>query len=289
MDLRQSPQYADYLQLLGWKIGRIGSCQIFIRQFPLIGSIIKIQRPEKMPSLEQILQLAKRYRASQILIEPSKPLNHLTIQPFSDYGFRPSSPSLPSKTLHIDLTRNEDQIFSGFTPAKRRAIRRAIKNKVMIKESEDIESFIRLKNAQHGFLGRILKVDKQFHALWQAFRPQKTILLLAFDTFDTLGTLDTFIPVAGLLLLFHEKIAYYYQAVSTKQGNQLAAPSFLVWEALKLAKKKGCQTFDFEGIDDSRFSQKSWLGFTKFKKGFGGKEITYPPPLAKNSLQLVAR
>lgn len=267
IDIRQSPQYADYLKLLGWQVEKINGCPIFIRQLPLISSLIKIQRPERIPSIEKILAVAKKYRAFRIVIEPSEPFNHS--------GFRPSSPSLPSKTLHIDLTKPKEQIFADFSSAKRRAIRRAIKNKVVIEGSDNIESFIKLKNQQGLPLTLLLRYNRQLQALWQAFLPQKATLLLAFDT------LDTFIPIAGLFLLFHDQVAYYYQAASTKKGNKLAAPSLLVWEAIKFSKKGGHKIFDFEGIYDSRFSQKSWLGFTKFKKGFGGKEITYPRPLAK--------
>jgi lipid II:glycine glycyltransferase (peptidoglycan interpeptide bridge formation enzyme) len=50
----------------------------------------------------------------------------------------------------------------------------------------------------------------------------------------------------------------------------------LVWEAIKRAKKMGCRTFDFEGIDDPRFPIRAWRGFSHFKKSFGGKEIDYP-------------
>ena len=133
-----------------------------------------------------------------------------------------------------------------------------------------------------GFLGKILKVDKQFKALWQAFWPKKTALLLAYPSPGVPGaTFSALLPFAGLLLLFHDQIAYYYQAASIKLGKKLAASSLLVWEALRLSKKKGCKTFDFEGIFDPRFPQKSWLGFTKFKKGFGGREIVYPPSLTK--------
>jgi len=53
MDVRQSPEYARYLELLGWKIKKINSCQIFIRYLPLLGSIIKIQRPEKILHLSK--------------------------------------------------------------------------------------------------------------------------------------------------------------------------------------------------------------------------------------------
>ena len=49
------------------------------------------------------------------------------------------------------------------------------------------------------------------------------------------------------------------------------APYLLQWEQIKEAKKRGCIEYDFWGIDD-----KKWPGVTRFKKGFGGQEITYP-------------
>lgn len=84
-------------------------------------------------------------------------------------------------------------------------------------------------------------------------------------------------PIAGILLLFYDQIAYYWFASSLPLGKKLFAPTLLVWEALKLSKKRGCQVFDFEGIYDERFpkASSSWRGFTKFKEGFGGKKIVY--------------
>jgi len=284
-DLRQSLEYAKHLEFLGWKIEKINGVYIFIRQFPLIGSIVKIQRPEKAPEIGKMMSLIKKYRPLQIIFEPSQqdspaerdpaPRDETARQLVSKYGFKKSkSPYLPTKTIHIDLTCSEKKIFSNFSSAKRRAIRKAVKNKVIIKQGKDIENLTALKNTQNGFLGRFLRIDKQFKALWQAFRPQKAVLLLATAP-------EVQKPVAGLLILFYDQMAYYYQAVSTKQGNQLAAPGLLVWEALKIAKKKGSKVFDFEGIYDSRFPQKAWHGFTKFKMGFGGEVKEYPAMMTK--------
>ena len=49
------------------------------------------------------------------------------------------------------------------------------------------------------------------------------------------------------------------------------APYLLHWEALKEAKKRGCQFYDFWGIDHKR-----WPGLTRFKNSFGGEIISYP-------------
>jgi len=89
--------------------------------------------------------------------------------------------------------------------------------------------------------------------------------------------------VAGTIILIADspdkkadKTAYYYYAFTSKKGRKLLAQYELVWEAIKLAKKRGCKTFDLEGIYDPRFPVKSWCGFSHFKKSFGGKEINYP-------------
>jgi lipid II:glycine glycyltransferase (peptidoglycan interpeptide bridge formation enzyme) len=84
--------------------------------------------------------------------------------------------------------------------------------------------------------------------------------------------------LAGIFLIFWADTAYYWIAGATKKGKKLRAPTLLVWEALKIAKANHMKRFDFVGIWDDRFPKenKDWLGFTKFKQGFGGQEFYYP-------------
>jgi lipid II:glycine glycyltransferase (peptidoglycan interpeptide bridge formation enzyme) len=47
--------------------------------------------------------------------------------------------------------------------------------------------------------------------------------------------------------------------------------SYLIqWEAILDAKIKGFKFYDFWGVDE-----KKWPGITRFKTGFGGKEVEY--------------
>ena len=47
-------------------------------------------------------------------------------------------------------------------------------------------------------------------------------------------------------------------------------------EVKAIAKKRGIKIFDFEGIIDPRIkATRRWHGFTHFKRGFGGEEVTY--------------
>ena len=294
MDIRQSPIYGHFMEKIGWRMEQVGKWQAFIKQFLFLGSFIKIQRIKKPIPFAEIEELAKKYRAFKVAIEPDNPLEESLEKEFYEHGYRiNNSPFLPTKTLKVDLDLPVEQIFSLFREAKRRAVRRAIKNGAVIKESDDIENFIQMKNNQLGilkfFLGHFQK--KEIIALWQTFFPKNAILLLAFKSAktDTSSSTQAYAssgdkPIAGVLLLFYDEVAYYWLAAATNEGKKLFAPSLLVWEAIKLAKKRGGRIFDFEGIYDPRFPQKSWSGFSKFKKGFGGKEITWSPPLVKTSL-----
>ncbi len=79
-------------------------------------------------------------------------------------------------------------------------------------------------------------------------------------------------------------MAYYWQAFTGTFGRKNQTQYKIVWEGVLWAKKKGVKVFDFEGIYDERFPNKSWRGFTHFKKSFGGYEVEYPGAFVKNSI-----
>src|SRR5204863_7952931 len=70
--------------------------------------------------------------------------------------------------------------------------------------------------------------------------------------------------------------AYYWQGFTNSEGRSTLSQYSLVWKGILWGKSHGCKFFDFEGIYDSRFPNKEWLGFTHFKKSFGRTEISYP-------------
>jgi len=48
VDIRQTVQYANYLEKIGWVVEKSGEINYFIKKLPLVGSIIKVQRPEEI-------------------------------------------------------------------------------------------------------------------------------------------------------------------------------------------------------------------------------------------------
>jgi len=267
MDIRQSNRYAAYIEKIGWKVEECDGVKVFFKNVPFLGPFIKIQRPSKKLSQHTINSIVEKYKPWKLSLEFSTQNNSL-----QDFSIN-DSPFLPTKTLHIDLVRPEEKIFQNFSEAKRRAVRRAIKNAIVIKQTDAIGDFIKLKTKDFWPMGYFMKKD--IEALWESFYPKNCALLIAYKDDK---------PTAGVFLLFHDNTAYYWMATATDEGKKLAAPTLLVWEALKLSKQRRCKVFDFEGVYDERFHKatKKWQGFTKFKQGFGGNVISFPTPIMKH-------
>lgn len=259
-DIHQSKIYAEFMARIGWTVEKIDTINIFIKKFPLAGAIIKIQRPNTLPASEKLQELKKSYNVKSISFEPNIGFK----QQAANYNLL-KSPFLPTKTIFTDISATSDQIFKSFTEAKQRAVRRAKKAGVVVSIS-NIESFIQLKNKTSGLFGFLTTTTLK--TLWESLYP------------NHIAVLSTDNNSASILLLFYKQTAHYWMAAANKEGKQNFAPTLLVWEAIKLAKQKGCTSFDFEGVYDERYPtiNKNWLGFTKFKQGFGGKEIYYPKP-----------
>jgi len=282
-DLRQSEKYADYMEHIGWQVEKLNGCQVFIRKIPFLPfSIIKIQRPNKIsPSiLEEVDKLAKQHHALFVKLEPisTSRVSRLQMPSASADGGQAyltshgylldKSPLLPTKTRQLDLTLSEKDIFSRFSKDGRYEIRKAQFNKVVVQKSQNIELFANVWQQNALKRGFWLPFKKEIKSIYGAFGENAYLILSYLSDPDK--------PLAGVLILINNQIASYFYACSSPEGRKLSAPSLIVWEAIKLAKSKGCQIFDFEGIYDERFPNKSWLGFTHFKKSFGGQEVVYP-------------
>lgn len=271
-DIRQSPLFARFMHDIGWEVKRIHAQYVYMRKFPFVGFFAKMPRSKSPFPFSELQTFIRnnhifRFKMSPFISSSSKEFAKIKKQ-FISHNFKVDNfPFNPTTTICIDLTQSEETLFKNFTQAKRRAVRRAIKNGVLIKKSSGIEALISIRKKQYfpfGFL-----VTHEMKKLWQNFFPENATLLLAFSSEKK--------AIGGIFLLFYDGIAYYWFASATVSGKKLFAPTLLVWEALKHAKQKGCTRFDFEGIYDERFlkAAKSWKGFTKFKEGFGGKEVVF--------------
>ena len=262
------------MRSIGWLVAPLGKWggYAYVRGIPLIGSVIKIQRPKKI-DYKVISSLSKKYKAFQIILEPTPKTSSKQL---TAKGFRLSrSYFAPSKTLQINLTKTEKQLLKEMHYKTRYNIRRSKVQNLKSKISNDVVSFAnfwqKCTNQQRGVF---LPQKKEIIAMQRTFG-KKTLIVQVLRKSQVLS---------AVMLIFTNKSAHYMYAAASLEGKKLFAPTLNAWMAIKLAKKLGCRVFDFEGIYDERFPVKSWVGFTRFKKSFGGHEIEYPGSYTKYRL-----
>lgn len=270
MEVQQSDLYAEFIKSIHWNVVDVDGIKIFTKHIPLMGGLAKIQRSQTLPDVHKLITVFKSEKIKTVAIEPDTKVSQLAFNEWikqlaRHYRIYRSS-FLPTKTALIDLGQREVDIFQKFSEAKRRAVRRAQKNNVIVKQSTSIENLIKIKNKSAGLFGFI--TTHGIRNLWSIFSPVHASILLAYQS-DLIG---------GILLIFWDSRAYYWIAGATPKGKKLFAPTLLIWEALKLSKKMKCKRFDFVGVWDERMPKQfhEWKGFTKFKEGFGGYEQYYP-------------
>lgn len=269
-DIRQSLEYTDYLKKEGWNTERINKTNYFIRKMPFGLNVMKVQRPEKI-DFDTIDKLCRKYGVFQIIIEPKKECDTIKLK---TYGLKLSrSPFLPTKTLQIDLTQTQNQIFKAFKKHTKQAVKRGdLKLIKKYSTPNEIKLFREAWKKSVNYkryvpsLNQLLNLKKSF--------PQNKSLFLASHNIS--GRI-----IGGVLFTtsLHGKskdIAYYWYGFTNKEGRSSLSQYSLLWQGILWAKKQGYKVFDFEGIYDDRFPSKSWLGFSHFKKSFGGTEVLYP-------------
>ncbi len=263
-DIRQTPQYSNYLKSIGWIVEQKQGSYYFIKKFPLIGSVIKVQRPHVV-NYDFIKKLTKNYRAFLIIVEPKNDLDaeHLISLGFNlDY-----SPYLPTKTLQIDLTDSKAQIIKAMKKDARTAINKSLNLQIEEVRHDHLDKSLDAWSKAVGIKRHVPSL-KEIKALKKSF-PKNCVLLQCI-------TPESREIIAGAVFLIGDKIGYYWQAFTSDKGRKKLAQYKVVWEGILWAKKHGAKVFDFEGVYDERYPNKKWLGFTHFKRSFGGYEVEYP-------------
>lgn len=243
-DLRQSKNYARYMESLGWVV----EDGVFIKKL-WFTSIAKIQHPTKIN-----LDCLKKYHPFLIKLEPLKEIDI--------HGFKKDNwPLIPSKTLLLDLSR------INLSKDIRYEIRKA--SDLKIAESKDPGTFYKMLQETMKIGSWSIPIKKEVINLWKSFQPNNSVILTT--------------PVSGCLLVWDGDTAHYMYAALTKDGRKIGAAYLTLWEAIKFCQKKNLKYLDLEGLYDERYkdSTKNWKGFTDFKLQWGGKIVEYPGSYSK--------
>lgn len=80
--------------------------------------------------------------------------------------------------------------------------------------------------------------------------------------------------LAAAIVISDGETATYLHGASSSEKRNMMAPYALHWGIIKTLRAEGICRYDLWGISDDPKS--SWAGITRFKRGWGGKEVAAP-------------
>lgn len=242
----QSSQWEKFQQALGRKTWRIGG--VLVVEYDLLFGLSYLYCPHS-----DLVPDVKGVAGKHIFlkIEPLSVVPQGLIKSLKEWQ--------PMKTIILDLDKSAEELLEQTQTKTRYNIRLAQKREVAIRENGEIDVFLNL-------LKKTAKRDKFHLHEDNYYRKLVENLDIKILTAEYQGEV-----IAADLFSFTGKKAIYLYGASDYEHRSAMAPALLQWRAILKAKELGCREYDFWGIDE-----KKWPGVTRFKRGFGGREVSYP-------------
>ena len=220
----------------------------------------------------KLKEIAKQEKAHFIRIAPICEKNEDNIKVFRDLGFIPAPIHIhPEITWELDIKSSEQELLMNMRKTTRYLIRQAEKNRdiEIIKSNniKDLEKFSHILNktaGRHHFVPFSLSYLKN---QFSCFALDNQIVIY-------LGKYKEEI-ISGAVMIYWQNIGFYHHGASLSKYNKIPVSYLLQWEAIKEAKRQGCQKYNFWGIAPDDNKNHPWAGLSLFKKGFGGHRRDY--------------
>lgn len=272
----QSSYWGDFRKQWGNIIERINidgkDIQIIFSKIPrtpfTIGNVLKGPEPTDK-NIRALKELGKKYNSLFIKLEPNIETNNKVLELLKKYTV-PGKRFFTPTTFILDLTKNEDEMLSSFTPKTRYNIRLAQKHNVEVAEDNSDMAF----NEYLKLTGETTKRqnffahNRKYHQLmWKYLHTDMVNKKIPPIAHLLTASYNKEIITTWILFAWNKTLYYPYGASSQKHKNVMAN-NLMMWEAIKLGKKLGCTSFDLWGRELGK-------GFTKFKEGYNPKVVEF--------------
>jgi lipid II:glycine glycyltransferase (peptidoglycan interpeptide bridge formation enzyme) len=222
--------------------------------------------------LDYLIDLGKKEKAVFIRFSPILERNENNAKILRELGMRNAPIHMhPELTWELDATLNEDELLKGMRKTTRYLVKQGEKNPdieiVQSCDEKDLDDFERvyLETAgRHSFTPFSMKYLKKE---LESFKDDNEIVIFSGKYKGE--------TVSSAMIVYWSKRAFYHQGASSLKYSKIPVSYLLQWEAIKEAKKRGCELYNFWGVVPEIEKNHPWAGLSLFKKGFGGKEKEY--------------
>ncbi len=191
-----------------------------------------------------------------------------TIALLESQGWRFSREQIQFRnTVWLDLAGSEEDWLARMKAKTRYNLRLAMRKGVVVRGGSLADLGLLYKMYAETSLrdGFVIRSEGYYHTVWSEFM--------------TAGMAEPLIaevegePVAALLLFTYAGRAWYLYGMS-RDAHREKMPNYLLqWEAMRLARQRGCAIYDLWGAPDEFDTSDSMWGVYRFKEGLGGKVI----------------
>ena len=247
------------------------------KKIPLTGKyfayIPRISSKLNKQILESIADFFKKQNFSHIAVDPDLDYSFENLQEnvkkieniFNEAGFRKNGPQIqPSRTVVLDLLKNEQELLSDMRTKHRQYIRKAEKNGVTIVKGDEsnLSDFTKIMNEIGSERGYQLHDGAYYKKVYEIFSKTNSAEIF-------LAKIGTEV-VGSYMMIFSKSTAFEMYGGCNKKGNDLLASYLLKWETIKFSKSIGKKYYDQWGAEFK------YPGLVQFKEGFGGYVVDFP-------------
>ena len=259
---------------------------LFVPQGPIITYNSKLITNDLLSRIFDYLKdLGKREKVSFVRISPVLENTSENLNIFKQAGFRNASIHMmhPEITWLLDITKSEEEILKGMRKTHRNLIRRAVKDGVEIIQNTDEKYLKNFYDIHMETVKRHKFVPFSYDYIRsevKAFKDDNQISVFSAKYKNKI--------ISSAIIVFYGNQAFYHHGASLSEYNKIPSSYLILWEAIKEAKKRNKEIFNFYGIVENK-PKHPWAGLSKFKKGFGGykKEFLHCQDLSLSKKYLI--
>jgi len=284
----QSWYWGEFHRVLNKNIYRTG----FFEKGTLIGVILSIIEPAKRGKYltvpggpiidwrnktlinsftQQIKQLAKENNCVFIRVRPQLKSDDFSKNLFKNLGFIKAPMHLHAElTSQLDIAKTEEELMMQMRKGTRYEIKKGIKEGIRIsasKDEKDIKKFYDLQIETAKRQGFVPFSYKFLYEQFKVFAQNEDALLYKAEFQKKL--------LAQAFIIFYGKEAVYHYGASTDEGRHHPGAYLIQWEAIREAKKRGIERYNFWGVAPENNQNHRFSGLSLFKRGFGGEDFEY--------------
>lgn len=294
IDFLQSNEWKNFQSATGRKTLNIKGenfwTNIIEHELPIVGkyfyiprgNIFEIKDKNVKNYLDNLFYLAKGEKVGWIRIEPlSNEILELTKKNIDSPIIKAPHDMQPKEIFVIDITKPEEQLLAEMKPKTRYNIKVAQKHNILVKiapsSKKYTDEFLRLIKIMAKRQNIKTHSDEYYRKMFETI-PNDILKLYIAEYKNEI--------IAANIMIFYDKTAIYLHGASDDKYKNLMAPHMLQWQAIKDAKKMGCEKYDFGGIKTRSYPNhllykergNSWQGITRFKLSFSPntKPVEFP-------------